>query len=196
MIKRIEKLKENSPWMLWVSILLILILICLITILILQNGESEKIRVNYEKQNQTLMLKNEEINRLNQEKEKLKSEIAKAAVSFDSKLQEKESLIKIQNEQLEASYMLPEYYLEFLKSHNVESPQILIDDLMNHKEIIPTKGVLGGNMYWVSNSTVVLNDKYVFSTYEDGHIMGYALLEYHFDEEHTIIWQVKNFFDE
>ena len=51
-------------------------------------------------------------------------------------------------------------------------------------------------MYWIENSAVVLNNRFVFCSYEDGHILGHALLSYEFNLEEEVIWKVEVFYSE
>ena len=67
----------------------------------------------------------------------------------------------------------------------------LINDLMKYPELIPYKGVLGGKMgFYQENNIKVLNDRWVFAEFEDGHIGGAMLLEYKVSKDGTITWKV------
>jgi len=187
----IQKIKNTNR--LIFSLVFVMIIICFI--LIFQYTNLKTLETTVSNQAQTINLKAEEINRLKQEKEALKADLVNAAVLYDQTIQEKDQQIKTQLEQLSNSYVLPEYVMQNLATHKIESVQAIIKDLTSHKELIPEKGVLGGTMYWVTESTVILNDHYAFSCYEDGHILGYALLEYKFDQNEQIIWTVKTFFN-
>ncbi len=62
-------------------------------------------------------------------------------------------------------------------SHPVED---LIADLMNHPELIPAEGALGGTMGFYSEKNIrILTDRYAFASFDDGHSAGYMLLRYH-----------------
>ncbi len=57
--------------------------------------------------------------------------------------------------------------------------QEIIADLLNHNELIPYDGVLGGKMGFYSKENVyVLSDKWVYAYFDDGHVNGYMLLSY------------------
>ena len=160
-----------------------------------QNNLIQELKALKMSQIQTIALKQEEVNRLIQEKEVLVTDKAKTIASYDLKIQEKDSIIKDQKKQLDSSYILPEYTVDFLSTHS-SSPQKLIEDLIKQSELIPKKGVLGGTMYWIENSAVVLNNRFVFCSYEDGHILGHALLSYEFNLEEEVIWKVEVFYSE
>lgn len=160
-----------------------------------QNNLIQELKATKLNQMQAITLKQEEVNRLIQEKEVLVADKAKTIASYDLQIQEKDAIIKEQQKQVDSSYMLSEYTLDFLSAH-ASSPQKLIEDLLKQSELIPKKGILGGTMYWIENTAVVLNNRFVFCSYEDGHIMGHALLSYEFDQDQEIKWTVDAFFNE
>ncbi len=64
------------------------------------------------------------------------------------------------------------------------------DDLIQHPELIPYDGVLGGTMgFYFPEDIHVLTDKWVLAYFEDGHISGYMLLEYTINND-SISWRV------
>lgn len=66
----------------------------------------------------------------------------------------------------------------------------LITDLRKHRELIPYEGILGGTMdFYTDESIHVLSSKNVLAYFEDGHICGYMLLEYHVSNG-EISWKV------
>lgn len=79
-------------------------------------------------------------------------------------------------------------------SEGVESQNLskkLVNDLIKHPELIPHNGVLGGKMGFYRESDIkVLNDKWVFAEFEDGHIGGAMLLEYKVSKDGAITWKV------
>lgn len=64
----------------------------------------------------------------------------------------------------------------------------LIEDLMGRRDLIPIDGVLGGTMAFVKSEMVILNDKWVIASFDDGHMLGRALLEYEVSEDGKISW--------
>ena len=94
-----------------------------------QNNLIQELKALKMSQIQTIALKQEEVNRLIQEKEVLVTDKAKTIASYDLKIQEKDSIIKDQKKQLDSSYILPEYTVDFLSTHS-SSPQKLIEDLI------------------------------------------------------------------
>jgi hypothetical protein len=63
--------------------------------------------------------------------------------------------------------------------------EMLADDLMKHKELIPFKGVLGGTPYYFS---IFFFDDYVFAYATDGHIGADMVLSYTITKEGEIKW--------
>lgn len=85
---------------------------------------------------------------------------------------------------------LSTYYIESLKEKGLTNPvQDIISDLTNHTELIPYDGVLGGTMRFYERYIWVLNQKWVFAYFEDGHINGYLLLEYNVENNGKIKWK-------
>ena len=63
-------------------------------------------------------------------------------------------------------------------------------DLISHSELITEKPILGGTMHFGDESMIdVLSDRYVFAYFEDGHILGYALLDYKI-EDGKVTWNM------
>jgi hypothetical protein len=64
-------------------------------------------------------------------------------------------------------------------------------DLIKRNDLIPYTGVLGGTMgFYDENSIHVLNYKWIYAYFEDGHIGGEILLEYNILEDGRINWKV------
>ena len=76
-----------------------------------------------------------------------------------------------------------------LKKKGLRQPvDDLTEDLMGQRDLIPIDGVLGGTMAFVKSEMVILNDKWVFASFDDGHMLGRALLEYEVSEDGKISW--------
>lgn len=133
-----------------------------------------------------------EIATLNQEKEALIKQVAQTAVDYDAKIAEINSANDVLESKLDVSFTLPDYVLEGLVKRGFKTPLALLEDLATHDELLPVEGVLGGTMKWWPEYSVVLNEKYVFGYFEDGHILGYAILKYSFDNDDNLKWQLIN----
>jgi hypothetical protein len=81
--------------------------------------------------------------------------------------------------------------IEELQEKGLRDPvNDLIADIRKHRELIPYKGIRGGTMdFYTDESIHVLSSKNVLAYFEDGHICGYMLLEYHVSNG-KISWKV------
>lgn len=79
-----------------------------------------------------------------------------------------------------------------LKTNNIDDLiSHLKTDLKERKDLIPYKGVLGGTMGFYDDESIhILNYKWVYAHFEDGHIGGEMLLEYDISEDGKIYWKV------
>ncbi|MFN2432799.1 MAG: hypothetical protein ABR599_08315 [Gemmatimonadota bacterium] len=63
-------------------------------------------------------------------------------------------------------------------------------DLQAHPELIPAEGTLGGRMGFYSPADIVLlNDRWVYAYFEDGHRAGSMLLAFDVQEGGEITWR-------
>jgi len=112
----------------------------------------------------------------------------------------KDRLLKVQKERevlttkikrLEGRSLLRNWEMERLKKVLPNPVEDLVADLMQHKELIPFKGVLGGTMGFYSKKDIyVLTSRWVLASFEDGHIGGKILLEYWISPQGKIQWKV------
>jgi hypothetical protein len=84
-----------------------------------------------------------------------------------------------------------EYDINEMKKSGLRNPvQDIISDLQKHRELIPYKGILGGEMgFYYKNEIRVLTNKWVLAYFEDGHYGGYLLLEYLVNSNGKITWK-------
>jgi len=67
----------------------------------------------------------------------------------------------------------------------------LRSDLISDPDLIGTSAVLGGQMgFYFRDGIHILNKRWVFAYFEDGHLAGAMLLRYDIDEEGRIKWEV------
>jgi hypothetical protein len=63
-------------------------------------------------------------------------------------------------------------------------------DLVEHPELIPFQGVLGGTMgFYDTSSVFLLNDRWVFARFDDGHFGGSGIFEYRLLPRGRIHWK-------
>lgn len=187
MEKLTTMLKEH---VILIFMVLLIALVISIGLLITQSRDMEAQQTEITNLQRESTAKDSEIATLIQDKEALIKQVAQTAVDYDAKIAE----INLTNDALESkldvSFTLPDYVLEGLVNHGFKTPLALLEDLATHDELLPVEGVLGGSMKWWPEYSVVLNEKYVFGYFEDGHILGYALLKYSFDKDDTLKWQL------
>jgi hypothetical protein len=78
--------------------------------------------------------------------------------------------------------------IEELKQIGIENQNVLINDLLLHPELIPYEGTLGGNMNFTE--AFVLNNKWVYARFEDGHVQGFSLYEFWVEDDLSIEWEL------
>lgn len=131
--------------------------------------------------------------RANNALEQLKNEYDNSNENYKKEI----DTLKIQNRELSRvsksnlpnNISLYTYDIERLKAKGLYDPvKEIISDLTDKPELIPYKGVLGGTMRFYQSETWVLNNKWVYTYFEDGHIGGYMLLEYDVSGNGEITW--------
>ena len=96
--------------------------------------------------------------------------------------------LKIENDSLKKE-------LRLLKSRNpvafteafdtLENPEtFIVESLERNSKLIPEESVLGGTMRFVD--TEILNDRFIWAYYEDGHVAGEAIFQYKLNEADSI----------
>ncbi|MBE0450691.1 MAG: hypothetical protein IBX70_07580 [Clostridia bacterium] len=127
---------------------------------------------------------------LNAEKERLVNDVTSLIIE---KKQETEQL-KLEIETLESkvvSAIIPfDFVMVQLKNNGFETPEELLDTLSNENDLIPYDGVLGGTMKWWPTESRIINNEWVLGYFEDGHILGHALLEYQIDDQQNVTWKL------
>lgn len=77
-----------------------------------------------------------------------------------------------------------------------EAEELVVREMLEHgspivEEIIGVKPVLGGTMGFHARENIhVLNDRWVFAWFEDGHIGGEVLLHFQIMEDRSIRWDM------
>ncbi len=82
--------------------------------------------------------------------------------------------------------------VEDLEKQGLNNPvEDLRNDLISDPDLIGTSPVLGGEMgFYFRDGIHILNKKWVFAYFEDGHIAGGLLLRYDIEEGGNIRWEV------
>ncbi|MFC1708216.1 hypothetical protein ACFL59_15595 [Planctomycetota bacterium] len=83
---------------------------------------------------------------------------------------------------------LPQYRRDLLQQQGLENPvEELTASLRSRPDLIPHEAVLGGRMGF-RGDIHVLNERWVYADFEDGHIGGHALLSYAVRGDGRIVW--------
>jgi len=87
---------------------------------------------------------------------------------------------------------IDEHQIERLQKKGLSDPvNDLRKDLMGEPELITREGVLGGTMgFYFSEGIHVLNERWVFAYFEDGHVGGAMLLRFDILPDGSIQWKV------
>ena len=99
---------------------------------------------------------------------------------FKKLLTEKEQLLQCQPK-------LYNWEIEQLKKKGLKEPvKNIIDDLKNHRELIPYKGMI----FYPESRIHILSPRWVYTSLDDGHICGQMLLKYKVSKKGKISWEV------
>jgi len=138
-------------------------------------------RINSEELNQNETKKR--IAELQIEQEKLNQKQGILALEKEQLIKELNDVVKL----LGSAPKLNDIMIENLQDKGItDSEQILID-LLGKEDLVPFDGVLGGTMF-ISRAWL-LTDHYVLAEFEDGHVLGYMILEYEINQQ-DITWEV------
>lgn len=162
----VELSRERIFW-----ILLTLVLTASVLVLLRSNSAYESQLANALKREKTLTIQIEDVK--------------------DS-FKETQNLLQLEQEMSVSLPKLYDWELKRLRGKGLEDPvDDLIADLMEHPELIPYKGTLGGQMgFYHARHIHVLTPKWVFAFFEDGHNCGDMLLEYQVSPGGRISWRV------
>jgi len=173
-----------------------------IILFILKTNELTQFKSNYTNANKSYVKKVEGLITQNDSSNKL---LKQNKIKYDKTVKEYESKIKGLSAKIinlnillrQRKYTEPnninlsDWNIEGLTKKGLSNPIVdIVSDLIKHKELIPYKGVLGGTMDFYEREVWILNKKWVFAYFEDGHYGGYLLLEYNVTDDGKILWKV------
>lgn len=89
--------------------------------------------------------------------------------------------------------------LQLLKSRNpvvftekfdtIQNPEtFIVESLKSKPQLIPESSVLGGTMRFTD--TELLNDRFIWAGYEDGHVAGQAIFQYKLNKTDSLIFKL------
>jgi hypothetical protein len=128
---------------------------------------------------------------LETENRALVGEFERSRKDFERKLKSLEATIKPVESKPDNVIELHSWDIEEMKRRGLKEPvKDIISDLMQHRELIPYEGSLGGTMNFYSESQIrILTKKWVLAYFEDGHNGGYILFEYEVTKGGRIKWK-------
>ncbi|WP_372919785.1 hypothetical protein [Salegentibacter sp.] len=113
-----------------------------------------------------------------------KAENEKTRLKIDDLNAQVEAL-KVENDSLQEELMLLENRNPVVLSEafdTIENPEVFISEaLKSDPELIPEEGVLGGTMQFIG--TEILNERFIWAEFEDGHINGQAIYQYRLSKD-------------
>jgi len=74
-----------------------------------------------------------------------------------------------------------------LEEMGIDHYESIEEDLLSKPELISIDGILGGTMFFTD--AYLLNEKWVYATFEDGHIMGSGLYKFEVISPDEIKWE-------
>jgi hypothetical protein len=91
---------------------------------------------------------------------------------------------------------LSQFETRLLRSRGLNDPvNDITNDLLRRTDLISEEGVLGGTMGFYSPDNIrILNSRWVFAYFEDGHVRGSMLLQYEVEQGGRIHWKVLDSF--
>jgi hypothetical protein len=132
----------------------------------------------------------DELNQVKTEYEKSIASLEKEKSELIQEIKNFKTPVDIEKSEMSNNLLLSRWFVEKLKDKGLANPvRDIISDLADHRELIPYEGVLGGTMRFYEGYTWVLNEKWAFAYFEDGHISGYLLLEYEVENNGKINWK-------
>lgn len=89
--------------------------------------------------------------------------------------------------------------LQLLKSRNpvvfperfdtIQNPEtFIVESLKSKPQLIPESSVLGGTMRFTD--TEILNDRFIWAGYEDGHVAGQAIFQYKLNKTDSLSFKL------
>jgi hypothetical protein len=124
------------------------------------------------------------------------SDLEDHIVRLQDACMERNDSLAVLIQELRINYAVPPFLdkvqVEYLKKRGLNNPVTdLRDDLIANPDLICISGVLGGRMgFFFRDGIQILNRRWVFAYFEDGHIEGSMLLKYEIGENGKISWDV------
>ena len=131
-----------------------------------------------------------EIRLLSAEKERLVDDVTSLIVEKKQETELLKSEIDVLQTKIDSAIIPFDFVMEHLKDKGFNTPESLLETLNEENDLIPYEGVLGGTMKWWPTESRIINTQWVLGYFEDGHILGHALLEYEIDNQQNVTWKL------
>jgi hypothetical protein len=162
------------------NIIIIIVMVILVVVLFYQNNQLKKDLESMEDNN---IIQAEVID----EKEKKINSITKDYEEAIKTVKAIEAENKGLSQKLEDSKIIDYVTGIRLEKMGIDDYKVIEKDLLEKPELISIDGVLGGTMFFTD--VHLLNEKWVYATFEDGHITGSGLYKFEIISANEIKWQ-------
>ena len=160
--------------------IIIVMIILVVVVLLYQNNQLKK---DLESMNDNNIIQAEIIDEKEENIDSITKDYEKAIITMKAIEAENQEL----SQKLEDSKIIDYVTSIRLERMGIDDYKIIEKDLLEKPELISIDGVLGGTMFFTDAH--LLNEKWVYATFEDGHIMGSGLYKFEIISANEIKWK-------
>lgn len=133
-----------------------------------------------------------ELSAVEKEKSELNQKFDEKEKALTNEITELKGKLEAADKKFSDIPQLQGFEIEELKKKGLKDPvKDLTTDLMNRKDLIPYKGVLGGTMgFYCEENIHIISSEWAAAYFDDGHINGIMLLWYDVSKDGKIRWRV------
>ena len=160
--------------------IIIVMIILVVVVLLYQNNQLKK---DLESMKDNSIIQAEVIDEKEENIDSITKDYEKAIITMKAIEAENQEL----SQKLEDSKIIDYVTSIRLERMGIDDYKIIEKDLLEKPELISIDGVLGGTMFFTDAH--LLNEKWVYATFEDGHIMGSGLYKFEIISANEIKWK-------
>ena len=160
--------------------IIIVMIILVVVVLLYQNNQLKK---DLESMKDNNIIQAEIIDEKEENIDSITKDYEKAIITMKAIEAENQEL----SQKLEDSKIIDYVTSIRLERMGIDDYKIIEKDLLEKPELISIDGVLGGTMFFTDAH--LLNEKWVYATFEDGHIMGSGLYKFEIISANEIKWK-------
>ena len=160
--------------------IIIVMIILVVVVLLYQNNQLKK---DLESMKDNSIIQAEIIDEKEENIDSITKDYEKAIITMKAIEAENQEL----SQKLEDSKIIDYVTSIRLERMGIDDYKIIEKDLLEKPELISIDGVLGGTMFFTDAH--LLNEKWVYATFEDGHIMGSGLYKFEIISANEIKWK-------